>query len=149
LKKKTANTKTNNFKKNKVRKSNKYNAGMKIKRHSNHSKKEYFPQLIYSRGLGNSQMKYVKANHSFSKPKHHKTLKNNKRQAKKGVNKKGYSKRNTRYITNSKNNEEKTIKKNKVLNEKKAHKGNLEKSTRVDEENKNRTSGIVKTGICA
>ena len=46
---------------------------MKMKRHSNHSKKEYFPQLICSRGLGNSQMKYVKANHSFLKPIHHKT----------------------------------------------------------------------------
>jgi len=52
-------------------------------------------------------------------------------------------------MTNSKNNEEKTIKKNKVLNEKMAHKRNLEKSTRVDEENKTRTTRIVKTGICA
>ena len=47
-------------------------------------------------------------------------------------------------MTNSKNNEKKTIKKYKVLNEKKAHKGNREKSTRVDEENKNRNTGIVK-----
>jgi len=46
-------------------------------------------------------------------------------------------------MTNSKNNEEKTILKNKVLNEKKAHKGNLEKSTRVDEDNKNRTTGKI------
>jgi len=57
-----------------------------------------------------------KQKHSFSKPIHHKTLKNNKRQAKKGVNKKGYSKKNTRYMTNSKKSEEKTIKKIKVLN---------------------------------
>jgi len=46
-------------------------------------------------------------------------------------------------MTNSKNSEEKTIKKNKVLNYKMAHKRNLEKSTRVDEENKNRTTGIL------
>jgi len=43
----------------------------------------------------------------------------------------------------SKNSEEKTIKKNKVLNEKMAQKRNLEKNTRVDEENKNRTTGIL------
>jgi len=42
--------------------------------------------------------------------------KNNKRKSRKGVNKKGYSKRKTRYMTNSKNSEEKTIKKIKVLN---------------------------------
>jgi len=36
----------NNFKKNKVRKWNKYGAVMEIKRHSNHFKKEYFPQPI-------------------------------------------------------------------------------------------------------
>jgi len=34
-------------------------------------------------------------------------LKNNKRQPRKGVNKKGYIKRNTRYMTNSKTSEEK------------------------------------------
>jgi len=48
-KKKTANIRTNNFKKkNKVRKNNNYNVVMKIKRHSNHSKKEYFPKKICS-----------------------------------------------------------------------------------------------------
>jgi len=45
-------------------------------------------------------------------------------------------------MTNSKNSEEKTIKKNKVQNYKMAHKRNLKKSTRIDEENKNRTTGI-------
>jgi len=43
-------------------------------------------------------------------------------------------------MTNSKINEQKTSKKNKVLNEKRRHtKRDLKKSTRVDEENKNRT----------
>jgi len=41
-------------------------------------------------------------------------------------------------MTNSKNSEEKTIKKNKVLNERMAHKRNLKKSTKIDEENKKR-----------
>ena len=39
--------------KNKVRKWNKYSAGTKIKKHSNHFKKEYFPQPICSWGLSN------------------------------------------------------------------------------------------------
>jgi len=39
---------TNNFKKNKVRKWNNDGAVMKIKRHSKNSKKEYFPQPICS-----------------------------------------------------------------------------------------------------
>jgi len=39
-------------------------------------------------------------------------------------------------MTNSKNSEEKTSNKNKVLNWRMAHKKNLKKSTRIDEENK-------------
>ena len=43
-------------------------------------------------------------------------------------------------MTNSKINEQKTSKKNKVLNEKRRHtKRDLKKSTRVDEENKKKT----------
>ena len=66
---------------------------------------------------------------------------NNKRQSRKGINKKGYNKRNTRYMTNSKINEEKTSKKITYSMKKKAHKRDLKKSTRVDEENKNRATG--------
>jgi len=51
-------------------------------------------------------MKYVKAKSLFLKANTPQNLKNNKRQARKGVNKKGYIKRNTRYMTNSKNSEE-------------------------------------------
>jgi len=51
-------------------------------------------------------------------------------------------------MTNSKNSEEKTIKKNKILDEKMAHKRNLKKSTRIDEENKNRTTGIFFCKLC-
>jgi len=61
-------------------------------------------------------MKYVKAKALFVKANTPQNLKNNKRQARKGVNKKGCIKRKTRYMTNSKNSEEKTGKKNKVLN---------------------------------
>jgi len=61
-------------------------------------------------------MKYVKAKALFLKANTPQNLKNNKRQSIKGVNKKGYSKRKTRYMTNTKNIEEKTSKKNKVLN---------------------------------
>jgi len=61
-------------------------------------------------------MKYVKAKALFLKANTPQNLKNNKRQARKGVNKKGYIKRNTRYMTNSNNSEEKTSKKYKVLN---------------------------------
>jgi len=43
-------------------------------------------------------------------------------------------------MTNSKSNEEKTSKKIRYSMEKKAHKRDLKKSTRVDEENKNRTT---------
>jgi len=53
-------------------------------------------------------MKYVKAKTLFLKAKTPQNLKNNKIQSRKGVNKKGYIKRNTRYMTNSKNIEEKT-----------------------------------------
>ena len=45
-------------------------------------------------------------------------------------------------MTNSKSNEEKTSKKIRYSMKKKAHKRDLNKSTRVDEENKNRTTGI-------
>jgi len=38
----------NNIKKNKVRKWNNYSVVLKIKSHSNHSKKEYFSQPICS-----------------------------------------------------------------------------------------------------
>jgi len=61
-------------------------------------------------------MKYVKAKTLFLKANTPQNLKNNKRQARKGVNKKGYIKRKTRYKTNTKNSEEKTIKKIKELN---------------------------------
>jgi len=59
-------------------------------------------------------MKYVKEKALFLKANTPQNLKNNKRQARKGVNKKGYIKRNTRYMTNSKNSEEKVSKKNKT-----------------------------------
>jgi len=45
-------------------------------------------------------MKYVKAKALFLKANTPQNLKNNKRQARKGVNKKGYIKRNTRYMAN-------------------------------------------------
>ena len=44
-------------------------------------------------------------------------------------------------MTNSKINEVKTSKKIRYSMKKKAHKRDLEKSTRLDEENKNRTTG--------
>jgi len=43
-------------------------------------------------------------------------------------------------MTNSKSNEEKTSKKIRYSMKKKAHKRDLKKSTRLDEENKNRTT---------
>jgi len=66
--------------------------------------------------FGDFQVKYVKALTHFIQEHPPENLKNNKRQARKCVNKKGYIKRNTRYMTNLKNSEEKTSKKNKVLN---------------------------------
>jgi len=43
----------------------------------------------------------------------------------------------------------KTIKKNKALNEKIAHKGNLKNSTRIDDEKrKNSTTGICVKTMC-
>jgi len=45
-----------------------------------------------------SQTKYVKAKALLLKANTPQNLKNNKRQARKGVNKKGYIKRNTKYI---------------------------------------------------
>ena len=53
--------------------------------------------------FGDSQVKYVKALTHFIQEHPPPNLKNNKRQARKGVNKKDYNKRNTRYMTNSKN----------------------------------------------
>jgi len=50
-------------------------------------------------------MKDVKAKALYLKAKVPQNLKNNKRQTRKGVNKKGYNKRNTRDITNTKNSE--------------------------------------------
>jgi len=50
-------------------------------------------------------MKDVKAKVLNLKAKAPQNLKNNKRQTRKGVNKKGYTKRNTRDMTNTKNSE--------------------------------------------
>ena len=61
---------------------------------------------------------------------------NKERQTRKGISKKGFNKRNTRYMTNSKINEQKTSKKIRYSMKKKAHKRYLKKSTKVDEENK-------------
>jgi len=44
-------------------------------------------------------------------------------------------------MTNSKSKEEKTSKKIRYSMKKEAHKRDLKKSTRVDEENKNKTTG--------
>jgi len=52
-------------------------------------------------------------------------------------------------MTNSKNNEEKTSKKIRYSMKKKAHKRDLKKSTRVDEENKNRTTEFFFNANCA
>jgi len=49
-------------------------------------------------------MKYVKSKALYLKAKAPQNLKNNKRQTRKGVKKKGYNKRNTRDMTNRKNN---------------------------------------------
>jgi len=76
-------------------------------------------------------MKDVKARHTNLKANHNKTNEAIK----------GYNKRNTRCMTNSKNNEQKTSKKIRYSIQKKAHKRYLKKSTRVDEENKNRAIG--------
>jgi len=46
-------------------------------------------------------------------------------------------------MTNTKNREEKTRKKIRYSMKRKAHKRDLEKSTRLDEENKNRTTGKI------
>jgi len=52
-------------------------------------------------------------------------------------------------MTNSKNNEQKTSKKIRYSMKKKAHKRDLKKSTRIDEENKNRTTGKYFYANCA
>jgi len=52
-------------------------------------------------------------------------------------------------MTNSKINEEKTSKKIRYSMKKKAHKRDLKKSTRLDEENKNRTTGNFLCANCA
>jgi len=52
-------------------------------------------------------------------------------------------------MTNSKINEEKTSKKIRCSMKKKAHKRDLKKSTRLDEENKNRTTGKYFCANCA
>jgi len=52
-------------------------------------------------------------------------------------------------MTNSKINEEKTSKKIRNSMKKKAHKRDQKKSTRVDEENKNRTTGKYFCANCA
>jgi len=52
-------------------------------------------------------------------------------------------------MTNTKNTEEKTSKKIRYSMKRMAHDRNLEKSTRIDEENKNRTSGKYFCANCA
>jgi len=52
-------------------------------------------------------------------------------------------------MTNSKSNEEKTSKKIRYSMKKKAHKRDLKKNTRVDEENKNITTGKYFCANCA
>jgi len=52
-------------------------------------------------------------------------------------------------MTKSKSNELKTSKKIRYSMKKKAHKRDLEKSTRLDEENKNKTTGKYFCANCA
>jgi len=80
-------------------------------------------------------MKDVKEKALNLKAKHHKTKEQSKT-IKKRCKQERLHKRSTRVMTNTKNSEEKTSKKIRYSMKRKAHKRNLEKSTRIDEENK-------------
>jgi len=60
----------------------------KERKRMKHSKKRFLSLTKSPCGLGKTQVKDAKENHTCSKPNHHKTIRKKKRQSRKGVKKK-------------------------------------------------------------